>query len=77
MGMWDRSDLRKDVHTAARIDHGLAVQGIAGPAAAFSYLAQCGIPVTTIKRVLTLPTGRRQLGAISLAPRARESPSPP
>jgi hypothetical protein len=76
MGMWDRSDSRKDVHTAARIDHGVAVQNIAGSAAAFSYLIQCGIPATMARRVLSVPRGRRQLGAISLAPlRVTESPS--
>ena len=70
MKMWNRSDLRKDLRTAAQIDHALALQGIAGPAQAHSYLIQCGIPVATVKRVLSLPHGRRQLGVISLRPDA-------
>ncbi len=37
MNWWNRANLRTDVLTAALIGHGLAVQGIAGPAAADLY----------------------------------------
>jgi|GEM_PF-3568305 len=66
MGTWNRDDFRKDLKTAAHIDHGLAMQGIAGPAAAYSYLLQCGVPALIAKRVLASPLARRPLGLISV-----------
>ncbi|MBB3121549.1 hypothetical protein [Pseudoduganella violacea] len=68
MAMHDYSNQRRDVHTAASIDHGLAVQAIAGPAAALLYLQQQRVPSAIIKRVLASPNGRRQLGAINSGP---------
>ncbi|KQZ28092.1 hypothetical protein [Duganella sp. Root1480D1] len=71
MNTWHRSNLRTDVLTAALIDHGLAVQGIAGPSAAYLYLVERRIPLVIIKRVMSSPQSRRQLGAVGLAPLAR------
>lgn len=71
MNSWNRANLRTDVLTAALIDHGLAVQGIAGPAAAYLYLVERHIPLVIIKRVMACPQSRRQLGAVGRAPRAR------
>ena len=71
MNSCNRANLRTDVLTAALIDHGLAVQGIAGPAAAYLYLVERRIPQVIIKRVMSCPQSRRQLGAVGLAPRAR------
>lgn len=66
--MWNQNDIRKDLQTAAWIDHSLAVQAIAGPTAAYCYLVQCGIPVMIVTRVLASSVWRRQLGVISIAP---------
>jgi hypothetical protein len=71
MNSWNRANLRTDVLTAALIDHGLAVQGIAGPAAAYLYLVERRMPQVIIKRVMACPQSRRQLGAVGRAPRAR------
>jgi hypothetical protein len=71
MNTWNRANLHIDVLTAALIDHGLAVQGIAGPSAAYLYLVQRRIPLVIIKRVMSSPQSRRQLGAVGLAPLAR------
>lgn len=69
--MWTRANLRTDVHTAAAIEHGLAVQGIAGPSAAYHYMMQHRIPVAIIRRVMACPRERRQAGAVGLAPESR------
>lgn len=71
MNSWQRSNLRCDVLTAALIDHGLAVQGIAGPAAAYLFLVQRRVPLVIIKRVMSSPHERRQLGVVGLAPVSR------
>lgn len=71
MSMWNRANLRTDVQTAAAIDHGLAVQGVAGPSAAYHYLTQRRIPVAIIRRVMACPTQRRQSGTVGLAPESR------
>ena len=71
MNTWNRANHRIDVLTAALIDHGLAVQGIAGPSAAYLYLVERRIPLVIIKRVMSSPQSRRQLGAVGLAPLAR------
>ncbi|SFG12747.1 hypothetical protein SAMN05518865_108234 [Duganella sp. CF458] len=63
-----RANLRNDVFTAALIDHGLAMQGIAGPKAAYLYLVQRRIPLLIIKRVMSSPRERRQPGAAGLPP---------
>ena len=71
MQTWKRANLRHDFLTAALIDHGLAVQGIAGPSAAYLYLAERRIPLAIIKRVMSSPQTRRRLGAVGLAPLSR------
>jgi len=68
MNSWNRANLRTDVLTAALIDHGLAVQGIAGSVAAYIYLARRRVPLVIIERVMSQPQSRRQLGAVGLAP---------
>jgi hypothetical protein len=71
MNWWNRANLRTDVLTAALVDHGLAVQGIAGPAAADLYLVERCIPLVIIKRVMSCPQLGRQLGAVGRAPCSR------
>jgi len=68
MTSWTRHCLREDVRTAADIDHGLAIQCIAGPSAAYLYLTQRRIPLQIIKRVMCAPNERRQPGLVALAP---------
>lgn len=48
MNTWNRANLRIDVLTAALIDHGLAMQGIAGPSAAYLYLVERRIPLVIL-----------------------------
>ena len=71
MSKWTRANLRNDVHTAAVIDHGLAMQGIAGPAVAYRFLLQKRIPIGIIRRVMASPKERRQSGAVGIAPASR------
>lgn len=71
MSSWTRTNLRIVVHTAALIDHGLAVQGIAGPAAAYRFLQQRRVPLGIIRRVMAAPGERRQAGVVGLAPMSR------
>lgn len=65
------SNLRNDVLTAALIDHGVALSGIAGPSATFPYLVQRRIPLVIIKRVMARPGDRRELGVVGLPPVSR------
>jgi len=65
------ANLREDVRTAAAIDHGLALQGIAGPATAYQYLTQHRIPAAIIKRVMSSPLQRRKAGTIGIPPLTR------
>ena len=71
MSNWSRANLRSDVVTAAAIEHGLAMQGIAGPAAAYRYFLQKGIPLAIVRRVMACPRERRQAGLIAIAPASR------
>lgn len=50
---------RKDEHQAAIINHGLALQAIAGSAEAVRYLVEQRVESETIKRVLTDSASRR------------------
>ena len=50
---------RKDEYQAAIINHGLALQAIAGSAEAVRYLVEQRVESETIKRVLTDCTSRR------------------
>jgi hypothetical protein len=71
MSTWARANLRNDVLTAAVIDHGLAVQGIAGPAAAYHFLLHQRVPIAIIRRVMACPGERRRAGVIGIAPMSR------
>jgi len=71
MSNWSRANLRSDVVTAAAIEHGLAMQGIAGPAAAYRYFLQKGIPLAIVRRVMACPREWRQAGLIGIAPASR------
>ena len=66
MPSWNHSNLRHDVLTAAEIDHGLAMQNVAGPAVAYHFLLQRRVPLAIIKRVLSSPNCRRPLGGTGL-----------
>ncbi len=68
MAAWNRANLRSDVLTAAVIEHGLAMQGIAGPAAAYQYFLQRRVPLSIIRRVMACPGERRRPGLIGIAP---------
>ena len=71
MSTWTRTNLRTDVQTAAAIEHGLAVQGIAGPSVAYRFLLQRRVPLAIIRRVMASPSERRQAGVVGLAPESR------
>ncbi|WP_170298775.1 hypothetical protein [Massilia eburnea] len=71
MSTWFRANLRNDVLTAAVIDHGLAMQGIAGPVAAYNFLLQQRVPIAIICRVMACPRERRQAGVVGIAPASR------
>lgn len=71
MSTWSRANLRNDVLTAAVIDHGLAVQGIAGPAVAYRFFLQKRVPIGIIRRVMANPRERRQAGVVGVAPTSR------
>ncbi|WP_374581060.1 hypothetical protein [Pseudoduganella sp.] len=53
------------------IEHGLAVQGIAGPSVAYRFLLQRRVPLAIIRRVMASPSEQRQAGVVGLAPESR------
>lgn len=71
MSIWFKANLRSDVLTAAVIEHGLVMQGVAGPAAAYQYFLQKRVPLAIVRRVMACPGERRRPGLIGIAPTSR------
>ena len=71
MSRWSQHNLRIDVQTAAAIEHGIALQGVAGPAAAYQFFLRRRIPMEIVRRVMACPRERRQAGVIGIVPADR------
>lgn len=62
--MDERNYHRQDLRTAGAIDHGLAIQGMGGPAMAMEHLLRSNIAMHTIRRVMSSPNERRRIGDV-------------